>query len=190
MDGGLPGRQLLSQARGLRGQDLGVDEHSRALEVDEHRHERQLHLAVQGVEPLRGKVLREAVGDLQRQIAPLARELEHRLGRQVGEAARLRPLADDRLVRDGAVADVLERELSEAVRRLRRVEEVAGQQRVEVEPGERRAVPREHEGRSLQVVPHLADRGIAEERRQPRQRRLAIEVAPRPPPSTRCPSGT
>ena len=86
-----------------------------------------------------------------------------------------------------AIADPLQRELPERVRGPGRVEQVAGQQRIQVEPVERRAVPSEHERRRLQVVAHLPDRGVPRGRAS-RANALSGSRSVPSPPSARCPA--
>ena len=74
--------QLALDALRLRGERRAVDAHAGALDVDEHRHERQLERAVDLVEPFPLERRRERVGELQREVGALARVVERRLDRQ------------------------------------------------------------------------------------------------------------
>jgi len=57
-----------------------------------------------------------------------------------------------------------------------RVKQIAGEHRVERQPRERDAVPRQHDDVELQVVTELANRRILEQWTQPLQHRLRIEL--------------
>ena len=57
-----------------------------------------------------------------------------------------------------------------------RVEEIAGQHRVELEPGQPNALPREHEGIELQVVTDLPDRRIFEKGPKSFESGVAVEL--------------
>ena len=84
---------------------------------------------------------------------------------------------------------MLEREILEPVLRTGRVEQIARDHRVRVEPAELDAVTREQDGVELQVVTDLGDRGILEHRSQGVERGLE-RAAQATGPSPRWPVGT
>ena len=72
--------------------------------------------------------------ELPREVGPLAREIEGRFHGDVAKRQRLDALAADVFFRQRLVGRVLERQLFERVGRPGRVDQVAGDHRVEVEP--------------------------------------------------------
>ena len=74
------------------------------------------------------------------------------------------------------VAEVLERGLLERVAGPRRVQQVAGEHRVEREAAQRDAVVLQDDEVELQIVADLADRLVFEQRLQPLERRAAVHL--------------
>ena len=97
---------------------------------------------------------------------------------------RLDALAADVFFRQRLVSRVLERQLFERVGRPGRVDQVAGDHRVEVEPVQPHTVPGEHDGVELQVVADLRHapglRAAASAPRAPRRAASDGGVAERP----------
>ena len=65
-------RQLTFDVLRLRRERGGIDAHAGALDRREHRNERPLEIAIDAVQPLGCEHRRQPVGQLQRQIGPLA----------------------------------------------------------------------------------------------------------------------
>ena len=159
---GLQRRQLRVHRHRLRGQRAGVEADAGPFQIDEHRDERQLEVAVQPLEAVAGEARDQPLGRLQRQVAPFAGVLDHRVDRHVGEAGRPGALSDDFLQGDRLVADLLQGEVPQVVARAGGVQQVAGDQRVEVESGERDAVASEDQRGLLQVVADLRQAGVGQ----------------------------
>ncbi len=100
----------------------------------EHRNQGQLEGAVHVRQLLLVEQCAENRRELPRQVGALAREIEGGLHRDVAKRQRLDALAADVFFRQRLVGRVLERQLFERVGRPRRVDQVAGDHRVEVEP--------------------------------------------------------
>ena len=191
-------RQLAFDVLRLRGQRGAVDADAGALDVGEHGDERHLELAEHLVQPIGHEQRRQPVRQLPRQVRALAGEVQRRLRRQLRNRHRLGAAAADVLLGQRLVAEMLERGSFERVARPRRVEQVAGEHRVERQPAQRDAVGLQHDGVELQIVADLADRRVFEQRLQPVERRAAVHLRRRPArragrrrlqrPS--CPSGT
>ena len=169
-------RQLRVHRHRLRAQRVDVEQYPGAFQVGEHGYERQLEVAVQRLEPVVGQPAAEVIGHLQRQVAPLARVLDHRVDRHVGGAERLRALADDLLERDRLVADRLQGQVAQVVARAGGVHQIAGNQRVEVEPVQGDAVTAQEQNGLLEVVPDLRHPGVGERSGQGAQRVAAPET--------------
>ena len=131
---------------------------------DEDGHERHLEIRVDPRQafPLDGGLQR--VGQLQREVRPLARVGEGGGERQRPERGRLGASPADVLFADRLVAEVLERRVFQPVLRPRRVEQVAGEHRVERETAERDALSGQHNRVRLEVVPDLAEALVLEQR--------------------------
>ena len=105
----------------------------------------------------------QLLGELPRQIRALAGEAQQRRGRQVRQRDGFLARAADVFLRERLVAQMLERDFLDGVARPGRVEHVAGEHRVELEPCERDALVREHHQIELQIVADLRDRRIFED---------------------------
>src|SRR4029434_5238176 len=77
------------------------------------------------------------------------------------------------------VAEMLERGFFERMTGACRVKQIAGEHRVELEPRERDAVPRQNDDVELQIVTELVNRRILEQRTRLRQHRLEVELLSR-----------
>ena len=170
--------ELGFEARGLAGEDAGVDADAGAFEGDEHGDQRPLERLVDRRERGGLHLLGDDRRDLRGQVGALAGPRQQRRRRHRAGRNRLRALADDRLERAGAIRQQLERDRIQLRLGAVGVEQVAGQLGVDVDPGQRHAVLGEDDGRLLQAVAHLLDRGVLEQRPQRRRQRA------RPGPAT------
>jgi hypothetical protein len=71
---------------------------------------------------------------------------------------------------------MLQRRFFERVARPRGIQQIAGEHRVKLEPGQVDAVTREHDHVELQVVANLANRCILEQRTQPFEHESPIQL--------------
>ena len=97
------------------------------------------------------------------------------IGRQIRQRCRLDALAGERLFGDCLVAEMLERSVVEVMRGPSRVDQVAGDHRVEGETAQRHALSPEHQRRRLEVVPDFGDAIVGEHRAQDGHDRLQFQ---------------
>jgi hypothetical protein len=176
-------RELLIHLQRLRRQRATLQPDARALDRHEHRNERQLEPFVELVELFFHEQRAYRGRDLPDEIRALAGIVERGFDRHIGERQGLHTAAAHVLFGQRLVAGVLEREILNQVPRPRRVEQVARQHRVHVEPAQRDAVSREDDRVELQIVPLLLDGLVFEDRPERRQRgveRQAGGIAERP----------
>ena len=74
-------RELLLDVDRLRGQRLAVDVDAGALDVDQHRDQRQLEVAVERREPLLLEETEQRGRELEREVGPLARVVQRLVDR-------------------------------------------------------------------------------------------------------------
>ena len=112
-----------------------------------------------------------ALGQLKGEVGALAGVIEDAVDRHLREGNRLDALAAHFVFGDRLVAELLERERLERLARSVRINQVAGDHRVEpLRVLHVDAVAAEHDQIGLQVVADLFDRRIGEQRREQRQR--------------------
>ena len=177
VDLGLQRRQLRVHRRRLRGQRIDVEPDPRAFQIRQHWEERQLEVAVERLEPVADELPAEPIGHLQPQVALLAGVLEQHVHRHVGGADRFRTLADDLLERDRLVAHLLEGEVAEVVTRSGGVDEIAGEQGVDIETVEGDPVAVKHERRRFEVVSDLRNPGVGQHAREGTERFFTPDLA-------------
>ena len=133
--------ELLFDVPRADGQRRPVDEDAGALDVGQHRHERHLELAHDRdrVAP-RDTRARQRPGELPRQVGPFAGEVEDRLRRQAAKRLRLRALAADLVLGQRAIPELLERAVLDGMTGSCRVEQIAGDHRVERDAAQRDVV--------------------------------------------------
>ncbi len=119
---------------------------------------------------------RQPVGQLAREVRPLAREGEKRLGGDPRDGHGLGPAAADVFLGQRLVAEMFERRRFQRMPRTRGVEEIAREHRVEFEACECDAVARQEQRIELQIVTELADRRVFEQRAQPLERGGAVDL--------------
>ena len=141
-----------------------IDSNAVPLDVRKHRHERKLHVAEQRLEAILAQATAQRLGELPREIGALAGEAEQRRCGQVRQRDGLLPGAADVFLRERLVAQMLERDLLDGVARPGRIEHVAREHRVELEPVEGDALVRQHHQIELQIVADLRERGVFEDR--------------------------
>ena len=180
--------ELGFEARGLAGEDAGVDADAGPLERDEHGDQRPLERLVDRRERGGLHLLRDDRRDLRGQVGALAGPRQQRRRRHRAGRDRLGALADDRLERAGAIRQQLERDRVQLRLGAVGVEQVAGELGVDVDAGQRHAVLGEDDRRLLEAVADLLHRGVLEQRAQRgrhawpgRVRRTAGSSSNRPP---------
>ena len=104
---------------------------------------------------------RQVLRQLQRQIRALAREVATASAGSSAMRSGLDALAGERVLGDRLVAEMLERRVFEPVRGPCRVDQVAGDHRVEGKATERHAVPPDHHAAAFRSWPTLATRASA-----------------------------
>ena len=137
----------------LRGQRGAVDPDTGALDGDEHRNQRQFERRVDLVDLFFFQKIPKQRGELSRDIGALARIIDRRLDRHVGQRHGFGAPAAHILFRERLVAGVLEREILEPMLRSAGVDEIARQHRVGFDPAKRDAAPGQHDDVGLEVVP-------------------------------------
>ncbi len=153
------GLHLAAHAR----EELGVDLHAGPLHVGEHENERHLHRLVDRTQALGLEALAH------RRLEP-----QHQLGLGPGGArgGNGRGVRRSDAVGPGRapLAEVLHRHVLEGVGPAPGVEQVGGDERVEVEARDTHAQPLEHDAVALGVGRDLSHRGVLEQRTQRRHR--------------------
>ena len=133
-------------------------------------------IVIDRIEALGAEHRPETIRELQREIGAFARVVDGRLSGDVGEADRLGAASTHVFLPQCPVSEVLERRVLERMARPRGIEQVAGQHGVDAEPGQPHSVAFEHDCVELQVVPHLLDRRILEQRLEGGQRLVDAEL--------------
>ena len=142
--------------------------------------ERHLEVPVNRLQLLADDQRRQLAGELPGEIRALGRRsCESLRATGSGTATALAPASAYVLFRVRAIAQVLERDLLEHVIGPVRVEQIARQDRVEIEPAERDAGSRQHERDRLEVVTTLANRIVLEQRLERPQNECRVELCRR-----------
>ena len=171
-----PGELLLDALR-LRRQCRQVDANAGALDVGQDRNQRQLERDVHIVQLFLFQAVLEKRSELSGDVGALARVIDGRLNRHVGQRQGFGAAAAHLFLRERLVARMLERQIFQPVRRPGGVDEITANHRVGVEAAQRDAVPGEHDHVEFHVVPYFRDAIVFERRLQRGERRLQRQRA-------------
>ncbi len=163
-------RQFLLDTVRLGQQRGGIDPDAGAFDVDKHGHERQFERLIDAGQLLRVELFAKKGCELPDEVGTLARVIDRGLHWNLGERQRLDALPADVLLGDSFVSRVLERQILEAMRRPRGIEEITQEHRVGAQAVQGHTMPAEYDRVELQVVARLDDVGVGKQRSKARYR--------------------